>query len=106
MYKSALYEAFQQLSIDRWRLFKSVFSKNQQKEIANNNKLFIRYLILQEYYRDFEKRFQQGNLGWRTEFKETNNLIDNLLGFKTFVDEEDLTNILTKKLDKKAKHEV
>jgi hypothetical protein len=42
-------------------------------------------------------------LGWRTEFKETNNLIDNLLGFKTFVDEEDLANILTKKIARKEK---
>ena len=49
MYKSAPYEAFQQLSVERWRLFKSIFSKNQLKEIANNNKLSIRYLILQEY---------------------------------------------------------
>lgn len=50
MYKSAQYEAFQQISVDRWKLFKSIFSKNQLKEIANNNKLYIRYLILQEYY--------------------------------------------------------
>lgn len=50
MYKSALYEAFQQISVERWKLFKGIFSKNQLKEIANNNKLFIRYLILQEYY--------------------------------------------------------
>ena len=50
MYKSALYEAFKQISVERWKLFKGIFSKNQLKEIANNNKLFIRYLILQEYY--------------------------------------------------------
>lgn len=33
-------------------------------------------------------------------------MIDNLLGFKTFVDEEDLTDILKKKLTKKERQEV
>jgi len=48
MLLNAKKEAFGQIDFERWQLFMKLFSKEELMEIADNNKLITKYIILGE----------------------------------------------------------
>lgn len=73
-------------------------------EIAENNKLISKYIIMGETQNKFMQKMIDNYSQWKSEFKEACHLIDNILGFKD--KEKSLQDQLTQDLKKKTKQEI
>ena len=73
-------------------------------EIAENNKLISKYIIMGETQNKNMKKMIDNYSQWKSEFKEACHLIDNILGFKD--KEKSLQDQLTQDLKKKTKQEI
>lgn len=72
-------------------------------EIAENSKLVTKYIIMQEVQKKVNQNLIQNYNSWKSEYKESCHLIDNLLGFKQ--KEKTLAEILNTKFEAKEKEE-
>lgn len=97
MFLNAQKEAFSQIGVERWELFKKLFNREELIEIADNNKIVTQYIIMQEVQKKVHQRLIDNYSGWKSEYKEACHLIDNLLGFKD--KEKTLTDILNTKIE-------
>lgn len=73
-------------------------------EIAENNKIITKYIIMGETQNKFNQKMIDNYTQWKSEYKEACHLIDNLLGFKD--KEKSLQDQLTQNLKKKNKQEI
>lgn len=100
MFVNAKKEALGNVAVERWKTFQKVFDIEELKDIAFNNKLITKYMIMFEVQKKVANGLLNSFNSWKTEYEETCDLIDNLLGFKSNREGQSLADILNTKIQK------